>query len=66
MLIEKKSILTGVVRTKEIDVTEEQLKAWQEGGLIQNVMPSLSPSDREFLMTGITDEEWDEEFDEED
>jgi hypothetical protein len=26
--------------------------------LIQNIVPNLSMSDREFLMTGITNEEW--------
>ena len=43
-------------------MTQEQLDAWQAGGLIQNIMPDLSAGQREFLMTGITDEEWDETF----
>jgi hypothetical protein len=55
-------MISGTVRTKEIDVTEEQLQQWESGGLIQNVMPHLSPSDREFIMTGSTDEEWDSAF----
>jgi hypothetical protein len=55
-------MISGIVRTKEIDVTEEQLQQWEAGGLIQNVMPHLSPSDREFIMTGSTDEEWDSAF----
>ena len=29
---------------------------------IQNAAPHLSDADREFLMTGITVEEWDEAF----
>jgi len=36
--------------------------AWQKGKLIQNAMPYLTPSEREFLMTGITAEEWDNVF----
>lgn len=58
MLIERKSILSGVVRTLDIPVTEEQLALWQGGMLIQNAMPNLSPDHREFIMTGITQEEW--------
>ena len=48
--------------TREIDVTQSQLDRWQAGELIQNVMPHLSPDDREFLMTGLTPEDWDEMF----
>ncbi len=66
MLITKKSVLTGVIREREIDVTDEQLELWNSGVLIQYAMPHLSPDDREFLMTGITPEEWDETFGEDD
>jgi hypothetical protein len=48
--------------TREIDVTQSQLDRWQAGELIQNVMPHLSPDDREFLMTGLTPEDWEEMF----
>lgn len=62
MQITRKSMLSGIERTKEIDVTEEQIARWQHGELIQNVMPHLTASEREFLKTGITDEEWDSAF----
>jgi hypothetical protein len=63
MLITRQSILSGTVRTKELDVTEEQLHAYmQDGALIQNAFPNLSADDREFIMTGITSEEWAQEF----
>jgi hypothetical protein len=58
MLVQRRSILTGLVRTRELDITEEQLEAWQSGALIQDVMPHLSDSDREFLINGVTEEEW--------
>lgn len=58
MLVQRRSILTGAVRARELDITEEQLNAWQNGALIQDVMPNLSVSDREFLINGVTDEEW--------
>jgi hypothetical protein len=31
---------------------------WERGVLIQDAMPHLSPDEREFLMTGITPDEW--------
>ena len=46
----------------EIDVSDKQIALWMEGGLIQEVMPNLSPDEREFLMTGITPAEWNEMF----
>lgn len=46
----------------DLDVTEEQLIRWKGGQLIQNVFPHLSPDEREFLMTGITPQEWEETF----
>jgi hypothetical protein len=62
MKITRKSPLTGITRTKEIDVTIAQILAWEEGELIQNAMPQLSADDREFVKTGITGEEWDQLF----
>lgn len=59
MQFTRTSILSGITRTKELDVTEEQYNAWQDGALIQNVMPHLSDDDREFLISGATAEEWD-------
>lgn len=58
MMITRKSVLTGRERTFDIDVTEEELEQWQTGMLIQDAMPHLTSSEREFLMTGITDDEW--------
>lgn len=53
-------MFTGKIVSREIDVTPEQIAAWQNGMLIQNAMPDLSASDREFIMTGLSDEEWEE------
>lgn len=62
MMITRTSPFTGITRTKNILVTEEQLARWQRGERIQDAMPYLSASDREFIMTGITDDEWDQAF----
>jgi hypothetical protein len=58
MLIKKKSGLTGNTSTMDIAVTAVQIAAWQHGELIQNAMPNLSADEREFIMTGITPDEW--------
>lgn len=58
MIFIRTSILSGITRTKEFDVTEEQYNAWVSGALIQNVMPHLSFDEREFLISGTTAEEW--------
>lgn len=58
MLITKQSAITGIIRTLDLDVTEEQFKAWESGTMIQSAFPNLTPDQREFLLTGITDEEW--------
>ncbi len=67
MQVTRTSPFSGKTNTREINVTDAQLARWHRGEPIQNVMPHLSPGDREFLMTGITPEEWAETFgDEED
>lgn len=60
MKITRTSIATGVTRTMHIDVTEEQLDDWASGTLIQDAMPHLTPGEREFIVSGMTDAEWDE------
>ena len=58
MLITKKSSLTGIISSREIDVTQAQLDNWASGTFIQDAMPNISTDDREFIMTGVTPEEW--------
>ena len=62
MLIKRTSGLTGIEHELDIDVEPEQLAAWEGGMLIQEAMPHLSADDREFIMTGVTPKEWDEQF----
>ena len=59
MKITMTSMISGKTTTRDIDVEPEQVAAWQNGVLIQDVMPELSAPDREFIMSGITQEEWD-------
>jgi hypothetical protein len=55
----KRSQLTGATHTMEIAATEEQISNWEQGMVIQRAMPNIPPEQREFLMTGITPQEWD-------
>lgn len=58
MLLERTSMLSDKTTTMELPITNEQLDRWRQGELIQNVFPDLTPDEREFIMTGITAEEW--------
>jgi hypothetical protein len=60
MLIQKRSQLTGVAHELDIPVTQEQIALWRASDKpIQVVLSHLSQEHREFLLTGITDKEWD-------
>lgn len=60
MIVTRRNIFTGRERSLDLDITQEQVNRWQNGELIQNVFPHLSVDEREFLMTGIIGEEWNE------
>lgn len=56
------SRVSGSINTRELPITIMQLAAWQCGVLAQEAFPHLSASDREFIISGVTPEEWDEMF----
>jgi len=60
MDITRKSLLSGITRTRNIAITTDQYSDWVNGELIQNVVPNLPVGDCEFLISGITEEEWDQ------
>ena len=66
--VTKKSILSGKTNTMALDITQEHLDMYEEVGglLIQAVFPNLSAGEREFLISGITPEEWNNTFGEDD
>ena len=62
-IVTKKSPFSGVYHTVTLAMTDEQYSNWQSSGeLIQNALPHLTADEREFLMTGITPQEWDDAF----
>lgn len=54
----------GVTRTLDLNVTSQQIKAWEKGALAQIVFNNLDASEREFIINGNTDEDWDKMFEE--
>jgi hypothetical protein len=67
MLIHKVSPITNKLNAMEIDVTCSQIYDWEvEGVLIQYAMPNLTADEREFIKTGITPQEWDDMYGDED
>ena len=66
MKITRVSPLTGRSVTLEIDVSNEQIKEWTNGGLIQDIMPHLTAEDREFIISGCTPADFNLLFPEED
>jgi len=67
MLITKKSQVSHKEHTLDIPITMDKYIQWQGGvdAHIQNFFPELNDDQREFLLTGITKEEWNELFSEE-
>ena len=51
-------MLSGETRSLDLNVTQDQIDLWEGGMVIQNAMPDLSVDEREFIMTGVTAEEW--------
>ena len=62
MNITRTSMVSGVTRTLDLPVTQQQLDSYAQGALLQNAFPNLSADEREFLKTGITSEEWESLF----
>jgi hypothetical protein len=56
--VTKRSGMSREVHTLTMELTREAYEKWLQGGMIQNVLPHLTPDEREFLMTGITAAEW--------
>lgn len=66
MQIVRTSPVSGITRSLEIPCTEEQMAAYRNGALIQVAFPDLTADQREFILTGITKDEWDTLFEETD
>lgn len=57
------SMFTGKRNVMELPLTQEEFQTGcnlrQQGELIQHAFPTLTPDQREFLLSGSTPQEWD-------
>jgi Na+-transporting NADH:ubiquinone oxidoreductase subunit NqrF len=58
MIVTRKSMFSGETHRMDLPITEPQLARWEAGTLIQVAMPQLTVEQREFVMTGAVDNEW--------
>jgi len=62
-MVHKVSMLTGKESCMVLPLRSGQLDYWLTSGtLVQDAFPQLSDSAREFLISGITPEEWNKAF----
>ena len=61
--VKRRSSISGKMNTRMLPITQEQVDEWvEEGTMIQNAFPWLNDNEREFLLSGATEEEWDTLF----
>lgn len=55
--------MTGIFNSRNIELPNEGVAQYLSGScMIQDAFPKVSPDEREFIMTGITSEEWNKLF----
>jgi hypothetical protein len=64
MIVTRISPLTGKENSMDLPITQFAIDLWKNGMLIQDAMPHLTDSEREFIKTGITEDEWNNLFQE--
>jgi len=62
MNITRVSQYSGIERTIDLPITQEQIAAYEKGAHLQDAFSNLPQDLREFYLTGIIDEEWQELF----
>lgn len=63
MKVQRKSVLDGKIYEMDIDITDKEWELYtQNNQLIQHAFPHLSQDEREFLISGITPQKWQEVF----
>lgn len=58
MKITRRSLLSGQTRQLNLPIRQADWKRYVSGVAVQEAFPYLSADDREFILTGITNEEW--------
>jgi len=67
MIFTKTSVFSGKANSMELPITEQQYDEWMayprhERPFVQHSFPQLNPEQREFLINGVTPDEWLEAF----
>lgn len=60
--VTKTSPLSKKDSTMDLPITAGQWTDFMRGVLVQNALPDLSNAEREFVLTGHTQEDWDKLF----
>ena len=65
--VTRQSVITKKINTMELPITQEHLDIYETVGdiLIQDAFPNLDAEQREFILTGVTPQEWNDTFGEE-
>jgi hypothetical protein len=61
-MVTKKITCTHCNQEYSFEVNKGDLEDWENGELIQDVLPYLSPGERELLMSGTCDSCWEKMF----
>lgn len=62
VLVRRQSTYTGRWSEQVLPCTMQQFATWRNGALIQDAFPALTSEQREFVLTGLTPQEWAELF----
>ena len=60
MLIKRFNPIKNKEVEMELDITPVQYAMWEDGMLVQDAFPNLTPDEREFILTGLLPSEWEE------
>ena len=62
--VTRQSVLTRKINTMELPISQEHLDMYDTVGdiLVQDAFPNLNAEQREFLLSGITPQEWKDTF----
>lgn len=60
MLLTRIDPFSNKCNTVDLPVTQEEIQLWKDGMLAQNAFPKCDADQREFIITGIMPESWEE------
>lgn len=60
MRIKRTSPVSGIEHEMDMSITTQEFDRLANGELIQNVCPHLTTEEREFFISGVYNDEWDE------